>query len=56
MSIQRLTKNRMFLTALFIFLTVFLAFGLGYLMGSESDKAPIIIELNNSFEEMSDSN
>ena len=48
MSIKEVLKKRASLIAIFIFLVTSLAFGLGYLMGYQGNRAPIVIEINES--------
>ncbi len=44
MSIKKLINSPGARVAIFVFLTTLLAFGLGYLLGSEINRAPIVIE------------
>ncbi|MDD5710946.1 MAG: hypothetical protein PHV43_02505 [Candidatus Colwellbacteria bacterium] len=44
MSIRKLAKKEVLIMPIFVFLVTLLAFGLGYLAGSNFDHAPIIIE------------
>jgi predicted RND superfamily exporter protein len=44
MSIKELIKNKLVIMAVFVFLVVLLAFGLGYLTALNFNHAPIIIE------------
>ncbi|MCR4260892.1 MAG: hypothetical protein NUV96_00920 [Candidatus Colwellbacteria bacterium] len=44
MSIKELSKKREVRIAILVFLLVLCAYGIGYIMGRDSNRAPIVIE------------